>query len=83
MTRVKKQNVSSRIVLGRSIINQAGLGSEVEIIVQEGAILILPSVKSKGWEVWKTLGDNATEGKLVNPSERHDHYLYGDKVDTY
>lgn len=79
MTRLIKQNVSNRIVLGKSIIDQAGLGAEIEILVQEGAILILPSVKPKGWEVWETLGKDATEGILDNPSERHNHYLYGEK----
>ena len=79
MTRLIKQNVSIRIVLGRSIIDQAGLGAEIEILVQEGAIIILPSVKSKGWEVLETMGKDATEGVLKNPSEKHDYYLYGER----
>ena len=79
MTKLIKQKVSNRIVLGKSIINQAGLGAEVEIIVQNGAILILPSVKSKGWEVWADMGKDAVEGVLDNPSERHNHYLCRNK----
>lgn len=77
MNNIIKQNVSDRIVLGKSIINQAGLGSEIEIIIQEGIILILPSIKPKGWKVWRTLGEDAREGVLKNPSENHDQYLYG------
>ena len=79
MTKLIKQKVSNRIVLGKSIINQAGLGAEIEILVQEGAILILPSVKPKGWEVWESLGKDVAEGILDNPSERHNHYLHGEK----
>ncbi len=79
MTKLIKQKVSNRIVLGKSIINQAGLGAEVEIIIQNGVILILPSDKSKGWEVWEAMGKDAVEDVLENPSERHDHYLYGEK----
>ena len=79
MTKLIKQKVSNRIVLGKSIINQAGLGAEVEILIQNGAILILSSVKSKGWEIWAAIGNDAGEGVLDNPSERHDHYIYGEK----
>lgn len=79
MNSIIKQKVANRIVLGKSIINQAGLGSEIEIIIQEGIILILPSIKPKGWKVWQTLGEDAKEGVLNNPSENHDRYLYGDK----
>jgi hypothetical protein len=76
MTKIIRQNVSDRIVLGKSIINQAGLGKEVEILVQDGAIFILPSVKTKGWQVWEKLGSDAVEGALDNPSEKHNHYVY-------
>jgi len=79
MEKIIKQKVSKRIVLGKSLIEQAGLGEEVEIIVQEGAILILPRVKSNGWKVLESLGRDAVEGVLEDPSERHDHYLYGAK----
>ena len=49
------------------------------MLVQEGAIFILSSVKPQGWEVLETMGNGATEGVLKNPSEKHDHYLYGEK----
>lgn len=69
-----------RLVLGKSILAEAGLGEEIEIIVQEQAILILPAVKRDGWRVLESLGKDAAEGKLENPSERHNHYLYGKKT---
>ncbi|MFQ5825622.1 MAG: hypothetical protein ACE5JB_16410 [bacterium] len=34
MNKVIKQKFSKRIVLGKSIIDQAGLGDEIEIIIQ-------------------------------------------------
>ncbi len=79
MEKTIKQKVSRRIVLGKSLIEQAGLGEEIEIIVREGAILILPVVKSTGWKLLESLGEDAVEGILENPSENHDHYLYGVK----
>lgn len=70
-------NVSNRIVLGKSIIAEAGLGEEIEILVQEGAIFILPAVKPDGWKALEALGKDATKGVLESPSEHHNHYLYG------
>lgn len=34
------------------------------------------AIDSEAWEVWRTLGDDAVEGKLENPSINHDRYLY-------
>lgn len=79
MEKIIKQKVSKRIVLGKSLIDQAGLGEDVEIIVQQGVILILPAVKSNGWRLLKSLGEDAVDGILENPSENHDSYLYGVK----
>ncbi len=33
-------------------------------------------IDPEAWDVWQTLGDDAVEGKLENPSINHDHYLY-------
>jgi len=33
-------------------------------------------IDPEAWEVWRTLGDDAVEGKLENPSINHDRYLY-------
>lgn len=79
MNKIIKQKRSKRIVLGQAILEKARLGKEIEILVQEGAIFILPAVKSKGWKVLESLGKNATAGTLKNPSEHHDDYLYGAK----
>ena len=77
MRKIHKQNVTKQIVLGKSILNEAKLGKNVEIIVQNGAILILPVARKKGWQALERLGNEAAEGILENPSEQHDLYLYG------
>ena len=59
MTKLFKQKISNRIVLGKSIIDQAGLGAEVEILVQEGAVLILHRLSQKDGKCgsrWARLG---------------------------
>ncbi|WP_448561839.1 hypothetical protein [Trichothermofontia sp.] len=33
-------------------------------------------IDPEAWEVWRTLGDDAVEGKLENPFVNHDRYLY-------
>lgn len=33
-------------------------------------------VDQEGWEVWRSLGDDAVPGRLENPSMNHDRYLY-------
>lgn len=66
-------------------LRSAGLGSNLKIIVQSGEISIIAAptkVKSKisskrGWEVFRSLGKNASVGKLKNAGVEHDKYLYG------
>jgi hypothetical protein len=79
MSRILRQKINNRLVLGKSIINEANIGEDVEVVIQEGAIFILPSVKLEGWELLKTFGEDAVEGILTNPSENHNQYLYGEK----
>ncbi len=79
MSRLIKRRVPNSLVLGKSLVQQAELGDEVEIIIQKGAIFILPPVKSSGWKIWQSMGEDAEEGILHNPSESHDQYLYGAK----
>ncbi|MEQ8186413.1 MAG: hypothetical protein ABRQ39_00460 [Candidatus Eremiobacterota bacterium] len=79
MSRILKQKINNRLVLGKSIINEADIGEEVELVIQKGAIFILPSVRLEGWELLKKFGEDAVEGILDNPSENHNQYLYGEK----
>jgi hypothetical protein len=34
------------------------------------------TIDPEAWDVWRSLGDDAVEGKLENPSINHDRYLY-------
>jgi hypothetical protein len=63
-------------------IRDAGLGDRLRILVQPGEIRILPgnvenepNESSKGWEVFRSLGDDAPSGNLENAAEAHDRYL--------
>lgn len=77
MKKIQKQNAAKQIVLGKSVLDEAKLGKSVEIIVQSGAIVILPAIKKKAWRVLERLGEDAASGILDEPSRNHDAYLYG------
>lgn len=79
MSRVLKQRITEQIVLNKSMMDEANMGDEVEVIIQEGAIFILPVVKEEVWGLLKSLGENAVEGILENPSENHNQYIYGER----
>ncbi|MDQ7052304.1 MAG: hypothetical protein Q9P14_05230 [candidate division KSB1 bacterium] len=79
MEKVIKSKSKKRIVLGKNLLEQAGLGEEIEIIVQDGAILVLSAVKPDGWKALQALGEDPGEGNIENPSINHDRYLYGDQ----
>ncbi|NJL57048.1 hypothetical protein HC928_19300 [bacterium] len=38
--------------------------------------IMAEEIDLEAWEVWRTLGDDAVESKLENPSINHDRYLY-------
>ena len=65
-------------------IRDAGLGRRLRVVVQPGEIRILPGASenesrssSKGWDVFRALGNDAQPGWLDNAAEEHDRYLYG------
>jgi len=65
-------------------IRESGLEGRLRVLVQPGDIRILPGAdenearaSSKGWDVFRMLGDDAQPGKLENAAEEHDRYLYG------
>jgi antitoxin component of MazEF toxin-antitoxin module len=76
---VLRQKINNRLVLGKSVISEANIGEDIDVIIQDGAIFILPSVKSEVWDLLKKLGEDAVEGVLNDPSENHNQYLYGEK----
>jgi len=69
-------------------LQKAGLGPRVQIESIPGEIRIhsvsaLSGEKKpsqKGWNAFRTLGDDALTGCLENASTSHDRYLYGKKL---
>ncbi len=80
MRKIHKQNVTKQIILSKALLSEAGLGRNVEIIVQDGAIFVLPAVKKRGWQLLEKFGRDAIEGTLDRPSQKHDSYLYGKRA---
>ncbi|MBI5054891.1 MAG: hypothetical protein HZC38_16620 [Chloroflexi bacterium] len=72
------------ILIEEQLLQSAGLGNHLQIIVQAGEIRIVtantpaPALSSeKGWKVFRALGNNPGKGKLPNAAVDHDRYLYG------
>ena len=66
-------------------IDDAGLGSRLEVVVMPGEIRLLPvhcEVEHKepvqGWDTFRSLGDDASPGRLTNAAANHNQYLYGE-----
>lgn len=84
MTTLQIVEAKQGILIEEQLLQSAGLGSHLQIIVQAGEIRIVtahipaPTITSeKGWKVFRALGNNARKGKLPNAAVDHDHYLYG------
>lgn len=84
--------IQQGIWIERRLLQDAGLGSRLQVIVQPGEIRILAasaeaeqseSVEElwteEAREAWRSLWQEAEPGQLHNPSENHDLYLYGKK----
>lgn len=79
-----KLEIQEGIWIREEWIRGAGLGRDLQVIVQPGEIRIVPfrgereTVGSaKGWEVFRKLGNDAQPGQLPEASVEHDRYLYG------
>lgn len=76
-------SVSKGIWIDEQHLADAGLGDQVAITVRPGEIRIVTAPREAsgrpedGWEVFRSLGRQAQEGQLANPSTDHDRYLYG------
>ena len=76
MGRVLRRKITNTFTLGKKILKQAGIKDEVEVIVEDRRIILLPLPSDDGWELLQQLGKDAGEGKLEDVSEGHDEYLY-------
>ena len=85
MSNTKILKVQQGIWLDDQWLQAAGLGSSLKVVVQSGEIRIIAAPKEvesktspgRGWEVFRSLGKNASVGKLKNAGVEHDKYLYG------
>lgn len=88
MSKTKTLKVQQGIWIDEQWLQSAGLGSSLKVVVQSGEIRIVaapmqPESKSsskRGWEIFRSLGKNASVGKLPNAGMDHDKYLYGKKA---
>ena len=78
------REVQHGIWIDEQWIRDAGLSGRLRILVQPGEIRILPEDQEiekqpspKGWDAFRSLGDDAQNGNLKNAGEDHDQYLYG------
>lgn len=66
-------------------LRDAGLGSQIQVIVQPGEIRVVAvptedqvaESSDAAWDAFLALGQDAEAGTLPNPSVQHDRYLYG------
>ena len=66
-------------------LRNARLGGRLQVVVQPGEIRLLeaptevsPQEPSEtGWKVFRSLGQDASPGRLPNAAAEHDRYLYG------
>ena len=71
------------IWIGDELLRSAGLGHRLQLVVSTGEIRIhdaledseTPSLE-KGWDVFRSLGDDAQAGCLRDAATDHDRYLY-------
>lgn len=77
--------VKQGIWIDEQWLQSAGLGSSLKVLVKSGEIRIVAaptkseskSSSERGWEIFRSLGKNASVGKLKNAGVEHDKYLYG------
>ncbi len=58
------------------LINQLNVLMQTAAAETSSAVEVEPQKQLDGWDVFLSLGDDAVEGKLENPSINHDRYLY-------
>jgi hypothetical protein len=88
MTAQRHLYVQHGIWIYSAWLEQAGLGPQIQVLVQHGEIRIVtreaasePEPPSeKGWNLFLTLETDMTPGILRDASLRHDHYLYGKRT---
>lgn len=84
MPHEQELEVRQGIWIDKEWLNDAGLGSRLHVLVRAGEIRIMSVTEAAeqagtalGWDIFRTLGDEATPGELPGAAVEHDRYLYG------
>ena len=84
MLHEQELEVRQGIWIDKEWLRNAGLGSRLHVLIRPGEIRILAAAGADeqagtalGWDVFRTLGDEATPGQLPGAAIDHDRYLYG------
>ena len=84
MLNEQELEVRQGIWIDKEWLKNAGLSGRLHVVVQPGEIRILPGPAAVegvstplGWNIFQTIGDEATPGQLPDAATEHDRYLYG------
>jgi hypothetical protein len=83
MVETEKIEVQQGVWIDREWIKHAGLSGPLRILIRPGEIRIVaePGMREiregvTGWDVFRSLGDDAPQGRLHDAATKHDSYLY-------
>ena len=84
MSSIRVLKVQQGIWIDDEWLQSAGLGTRLQVILQNGEIRIIaaptysasPIPSEQAWRVFRALGKQARAGRLADASVRHDEYLY-------
>ncbi len=84
---VSSYSLKKGFFIDERLLKEAELGRDIQVKVYKGKIVIVPKNKRRtsadkknrkqAIDEFMAFARNAPVGKLENPSERHDEYLYG------
>jgi len=86
MNEINVVQTQQGIWIDEGLLQRAGLGRRLQLVVSTGEIRIhaapevteAPSLEL-GWDVFRSLGDDAQPGRLPDSATGHDRYLYPQK----
>ncbi|OIN96805.1 MAG: hypothetical protein AUJ21_01300 [Anaerolineae bacterium CG1_02_58_13] len=87
MSEARVLEIQQGIWIEEKWLQNAGLGQRLQVVVKPGEIRILslpaetdvPGSAADGWTIFRSLGQDASRGRLSNAAVEHDRYLYGKK----
>ena len=90
MLHEQELEVRQGIWIDKEWLKNAGLSGRLHVVIGTGEIRILPVAGAAeqagtvfGWDVFRTLGEAATPGRLPDAAIAHDRYLYGKHPSGY